>query len=188
VDKAISDSVAEKLRAAFPEGTFTQVDVLGYGDDPDVEPGETAIRAFVDRAGHPAGTWDDDEMVMQAFEQASHQAITSLHRDGQLPSIAWIHLIPDTPGRRAPDAILWGFPSFSLGMRTDVADDARGFASVRTNLGPADLATVDALIIAGIASTRAEVMRWAIGRIRENPAYAQVQDRAREISELKAQF
>ena len=73
-------------------------------------------------------------------------------------------------------------------LRTDVADDAAGFAAVRTNLGPDDLATVDALITAGIASTRAEVMRWAIGRIRENPAYAQVQDRAREISELKAQF
>ena len=188
MDKAISDSVAAKLRSAFPEGTFTQVDVLGYGDDPDVEPGETAVRAFLDRAGHPAGTWDDDEAVLQAFEKASHQAITALHRDGRLPSVAWIHLIPDAPGRRAPGAVLWGFPSFSLGLRTDVADDALGFASVRTNLGPDDLATVDALITAGIASTRAEVMRWAIGRIRENPGYAQVQERAREISEFKAQF
>ena len=41
---------------------------------------------------------------------------------------------------------------------------------------------------AGIASSRAEVMRWAIGRIRENPAYAQIQERAREISELKDRF
>jgi hypothetical protein len=188
MDKAISDSLAAQFRSAFPEGTFTQVDVLGYGDDPDVEPGETAIRAFVDRAGHPAGTWEDDETVMQAFEKANRQAITWLHRDGKLPSIAWIHLIPDTPDRRAPGAVLWGFPSFSLGMRSDVADEALGFASVRTNLGPADLVTVDALITAGIGSTRAEVMRWAIGRIRENPAYAQIQEKAREISELKAQF
>jgi hypothetical protein len=188
VDKAVSDSVAAMFRSAFPDGTFTQVDVLGYGDDPDVELGETAIRAFVDRAGHPAGTWDDDETVMQAFENAHRQAITSLHRDRQLPSIAWINLIPDTPDRRAPGAVLWGFPSFSLGLRTDVADEAPGFASVRTNLGPADLATVDALITAGIASTRAEAMRWAIGRIRENPAYAQIQGRAGEISELEAQF
>ena len=59
---------------------------------------------------------------------------------------------------------------------------------MRAQLGPADLATVDALITAGIASSRAEVMRWAIGRIRENPAYAQVQERVREIGELKAQF
>lgn len=188
MDKAISNAVAAKFRSAFPEGTFTQVDVLGYGDDPDVEPGETAIRAFVDRAGHPAGTWEDDETVMRAFEKAHHEAITWLHRDGQLPSIAWIHLIPDTPDRRVPGAVLWGFPSFSLGLRTDVADEAPGFASVRTSLGPADLATVDALITAGIASSRAEALRWAIGRIRENPAYTQIQERTREISDLKAQF
>ena len=89
MDKAIADSVAEQFRSAFPEGTFTQVYVLGYGDDPDVEPGETAIRAFIDRGGHPAGTWEDDETVMQTFEQANRQAITWLHRDGQLSSIAW---------------------------------------------------------------------------------------------------
>jgi hypothetical protein len=44
------------------------------------------------------------------------------------------------------------------------------------------------LITAGIASSRAEILRWAIGRIRENPAYAQIQQRAREISELREQF
>jgi len=59
---------------------------------------------------------------------------------------------------------------------------------VMTRLGPGDLATVDTLITAGIASSRAEVLRWAVGRIREHPAYAQLQDRVREINELKAQF
>jgi hypothetical protein len=188
VDKAVSDSIEQQLRSVFPEGTFTQVDVLGYGDDPDVEPGETAIRAFIDRAGHPADTWEDDETVMRAFEKANSQAITWLHRDGQLSGIAWIQAIPDTPDRRAPGAVLWGFPSFFFGMRSDLAEDAPGFASVRANLGPADLATVDALITAGIAFSRAEAMRWAIGRIRENPAYAQIQGKTREISELKAKF
>ena len=188
MDKTLSDSLAAQLRSAFPEGAFTQVDVLGYGGDPDVEPGETAIRAFVDRAGHPAGTFQDDEEVMRAFEKANRQAITRLHRDGQLPSIAWVQLIPDTPDRRAPGAILWGFPSMFFGMRSDATTEGPGFASVHTRLGPADLATVDAVIHAGIASSRAEVMRWAVGRIRENPAYAQIQQRVREISELKDQF
>src|ERR1039457_2810899 len=45
-------------------------DVLGYGDDPDVEPGETAVRAFTDRAGQPAETSQDDEKVLQTFEKA----------------------------------------------------------------------------------------------------------------------
>jgi hypothetical protein len=40
----------------------------------------------------------------------------------------------------------------------------------------------------GIGTSRAEVMRWAIGRIRENPAYAQLEERVRETGELKAQF
>ena len=75
-----------------------------------------------------------------------------------------------------------------LGMRSDVADEAEGFATVKTRLGPADLAMVDTLITAGIATSRAEVMRWAIGRIRENPAYAQLQERVHEIGELKARF
>ena len=59
---------------------------------------------------------------------------------------------------------------------------------MNTRLGAADLATVDTLITAGIASSRAEVLRWAIGRIRENPAYAQLQDRVHEINELKTKF
>jgi len=55
-------------------------------------------------------------------------------------------------------------------------------------VGPADLAAVDTLITAGIANSRAEVLRWAVGRIRENPAYARIQERVREINQLKAQF
>ncbi|MGH3190450.1 MAG: hypothetical protein ACRDOL_24955 [Streptosporangiaceae bacterium] len=67
-------------------------------------------------------------------------------------------------------------------------DAAEELTPVMTRLGPADLATVDTLITAGIAGSRAEVLRWAVGRIRENPAYAQLQNRVREISELKARF
>ncbi len=59
---------------------------------------------------------------------------------------------------------------------------------VMTRLGPSDLATVDTLITAGIANSRAEVLRWAVGRIREHPAYAQLQERVHEIDQLKAQF
>ena len=144
MDKAVSESVEMQLRSAFPAGTFTRVDVLGYGDDPDVEPGETAIRAFVDRAGHAAGSWEDDEKVLQSFEQAHGQETKKLHHAGLLPSVAWVQFIPDSAERRSQRGALYGFPSMFLGMRSDVADEAQGFASVRTRLGPADLSTVDA--------------------------------------------
>jgi hypothetical protein len=71
---------------------------------------------------------------------------------------------------------------------TPPAEAAGELTSVMTRLGPDDLATVDTLITAGIANSRAEVLRWAVARIREHPAYAQIQDRVHEIDELKAQF
>jgi hypothetical protein len=55
------------------------------------------------------------------------------------------------------------------GKRPDVVDGAPEFTRVATLLGPADLAAVDALIMAGVAATRAEALRWVVGRIRENP-------------------
>ena len=59
---------------------------------------------------------------------------------------------------------------------------------VMARLGPTDLETLDTLITAGIASNRADAVRWALARIRERPAYAQLQAKAREIDELKQQF
>jgi hypothetical protein len=64
---------------------------------------------------------------------------------------------------------------------------SRRRASV-ARLGPADLATLDTLILAGIAASRAEGTRWAMARIREQPAYARLSERARELDELKARF
>jgi hypothetical protein len=54
--------------------------------------------------------------------------------------------------------------------------------------GPVDLETLDALIAAGIVASRAEAIRWALARIRERPAYAQLRARAYEIGRLKAEF
>jgi hypothetical protein len=114
VDKAVSDSVEKQLRSAFPPGRFTRVDVLGHGDDPDVEPGETAVRASVDRAGHPAESWEDDEKVLQAFEKAHGHEIRKLRHAGLLPSVVWVQFIPDSPARRASCGALYGFPSMFL--------------------------------------------------------------------------
>ncbi len=92
---------------------------------------------------------------------------------------------PDGADKRRRQVLKIGRGGRAAKTLDDVAED---LTPVMTRLGPADLATVDTLITAGIAGSRAEVLRWAVGRIRENPAYAQLQDRVREISELKARF
>jgi hypothetical protein len=63
VVKAVSDSVEKQLRSARRDPHAGGCS--GYGDDPDVEPGKAAFRAFVDRAGLPALRWPDDEMALQ---------------------------------------------------------------------------------------------------------------------------
>jgi Arc/MetJ-type ribon-helix-helix transcriptional regulator len=185
MDKPATDRIEEQLRSVFPQGAIARVQVLEYGDDPEVNPGETAIRAFIDRAGRPESKEADAETV-KAFKESNHEVLMKL-RDELPRFIGWIEFWPDGPGKAPrPSAIL------RIGERTGrpatPEEASEELTAVMTRLGAADLATVDTLITAGIANSRAEVLRWAVGRIRENPAYAQLQDRVHEINELKAQF
>jgi hypothetical protein len=178
--------VEKHLRSVLPDGAISRVQVLEYGDDPAVEPGDVAVRVFLARPDQPEGE-EADEEILGSFEKANRERLKKLH--DELPRvIAWVEFQPDSPdGAGSP-------PRHVLkvgrgGRATKPLEEAsEELTPVMTRLGPADLATVDTLITAGIASSRAEVLRWAVGRIRENPAYAQIQDRVSEINELKARF
>jgi hypothetical protein len=178
--------IEKQLRSVFPEDAIARVQVLEYGDDPGVEPGDTAIRVFISRSGRPEGEEADEEIV-HAFEEANHALIKKMRE--KLPRfIGWVEFRADGPG----DVAGHHGPVLKMGGRGGRArafdEVSEELTPVMTRLGSADLATVDTLITAGIANSRAEVLRWAVGRIREHPAYAQLQDRVREINELKAQF
>jgi hypothetical protein len=169
VDEAIAEPVRRQLLSAFPEGTFARVDVLGYGDDPAVEPGDAAIRVFIGRAGRPDETWDSRESL-DDWATAHWEGIGKLH-DGLFPSIAWIEFFPGTPERQAmPSRPDWGHMKRFLGKRCDAMEAAPEFTRVVTHLGPDDLTAIDGLILAGIAASRAEALRWAVGRICDHPA------------------
>ncbi len=186
MEETAAGRIEKRLRLIFPEGTIARVQVLEYGDDPEVEPGETAVRVFIARPDRPVGEQPDEEIV-STFEEANRARIKKLRE--QLPRfIGWVEFRPDSPGGPAkahgPILRIGGH-----GGRAKTLDEvSEELTPVMTRLGPGDLATVDTLITAGIANSRAEVLRWAVGRIRENPAYAQLQERVHEISELKAQF
>jgi hypothetical protein len=191
MENVSTDRIVEQVKAAFPEGAIERVQVLAYGDDPGVEPGETAIRVFISRAGRPEGPEADKEIIT-AFQEASRPVLQRL--GDELPSIGWFDFRPDTQDESGQSAGARGTgPFFRFrgrreGRATPPDELSEQLTPVMTRLGTADLATVDTLIAAGIANSRAEILRWAVGRIREHPAYAQLQDRVREIGELKAQF
>ena len=178
--------VEKHLRSVFPDGVISRVQVLEYGDDPAVEPGDVAVRVFLPRPDQPEGGEADEEIV-DAFEKANRERLKKLN--DELPRvIAWVEFQADSPDG-AEDLRRHVLKIGRGGRGAKPLDEAaEELTPVMTRLGPADLATVDTLITAGIAGSRAEVLRWAVGRIRENPAYAQIQDRVREISELKARF
>ena len=68
-------------------------------------------------------------------------------------------------------------------------DEAKGpdgeFTHVMVRLKAAELEIVDTLITAGIANNRAEAIRWALTRIAERSAYAQLREHTRDIERLK---
>jgi len=173
-----ANRVEERVRSAFPEGAVKQVQLLTYGDDPRIEPGQTAVRVVI-----------SDKEIVRAFEKASREVRERLCNE--LPSIGWIDFRTDTPDESAKSAGPFETRSFRFkasGRTTPPAELPEQLTPVMTRLGTADLAAVDMLITAGIANSRADVLRWAVGRIRENPAYAQIQDRVHEIGELKTRF
>ena len=175
--------VETHIRSLFPDDVISRVQVLEYGDDPAVEPGDVAVRVFLPR---PEGEEADEEIV-GSFEKANRERLRKLN--DELPGvIAWVEfqaVSPDGAEKRRRHVLKIGRGGRVAKPLDDAAEE---LTPVMTRLGTADLATVDTLITAGIAGSRAEVLRWAVGRIRENPAYAQLQNRVREISELKARF
>jgi hypothetical protein len=186
MDDAATDHLEDQLRSAFPDGVIIRVKVLLHGDDPEVEPGQTAARAFFDWAGRLEGKQADPQTV-HAFCVANSTALGRLHTE--LPSfIEWVEFRPDNPpGAAAPQGLSYRIVRHT--KRAAPPDEATDeLTPVMARLGPADLTTLDTVITAGIANSRAEALRWAVGRIRAHPAYAQLQQRAQEIDELKAQF
>ena len=178
--------VEKHIRSAFPDGVISRVQVLEYGDDPAVEPGDVAVRVFLPWPDGPGGE-EADEDVVGAFEKANRKPLRKLN--DELPRfIAWVEFQADSPDeteKRRRHVLKIGRGGRAARPLDEASEE---LTPVMTRLGPADLAAVDMLITAGIAGSRAEVLRWAVGRIRENPAYAQLQNRVREISELKARF
>jgi len=148
---------------------------LQYGDDPEAEPGQTAMRVFFDWAGRSDGKNADPKTVHTSV--VANGAALGMLRD-ELPSvIRWVEFRPESPAGSAPPHGL-SYRITDRGRRAAAPGDVpEDFTPVMTRLGPEDLATLDSLITAGIVNSRADGLRWALGRIREHPAYAQLHGR-----------
>jgi hypothetical protein len=173
----------EQVHGRFPEGAVERVEVLQYGDDPEVEPGQLLAQVVLN-------TPSDEEGRKQAFESLhdSHRAAFGELRNAlnKLPVNVVLRFVAG--GGHAEGDPAGPFIRMIGPKTSGPGGDAPGLTPVMARLGADDLETLDTLIAAGIATSRADAVRWALTRIRERPAYGQLRARTREIEELKSQF
>jgi hypothetical protein len=182
----------DAVRARLAGTAIDKVELLQYGDIPEIEPGQLLGRVFL---ALPEGADPADmsvrRRVLTEFHKANPGAISGLSKAfGSAGSGAGLFITegpeagPDSPGPLIHLKIKLSRGSSALGL----SGGDQPLTAVMARLGPEDLETLDTLIAAGIASSRAEAVRWALARIRERPAYELLRARAREIEDLKSQF
>jgi len=160
----------------FAPDTVPRLVLLRYGDHPVIEPGELYLLVIPGQDGAARDAW-----------MAEHFDRLEDFRARRLPEVKGFMV---TTGARdsagLPPTRIMQMDGISL-LDPEEEEIARGLTQVpEALLGPVDLATLDALITAGIAASRAEATRWALARIREQPAHAQLSERAREPGEPRA--
>jgi Arc/MetJ-type ribon-helix-helix transcriptional regulator len=163
------------VRARFPGTAVRQAVLLQYGDDPEIEPGDLWVRVLLDEPDEPDDDWGP---VLTAFEQDNETAIEQFrgYLAAKLREIIEVeYVFCNNPATFDGDGPRGGMP---VAQRlSDISEWEHGEATfVLVALGPAGLETVDTLITAGIAATRAEAIRWAVDRVRERPAYRRLGD------------
>ena len=188
MDRAVFESVEreidDEVRARFPGDVIKQAVLLHYGDDPEIEPGELWVRVLL-RADRP----EDYEQIIRAFLR-DHEGQAALEEFPRYlaEKLREIRLVeftfPDNPvtsGGHGPRC------SMIVGQRVADLRAERGEAArVDARLGPANLETVDTLIMAGIADDRADAIGWVLARFRRQPEYEQLREWVRETGRLRA--
>jgi hypothetical protein len=153
---SVQHEVEAEARRLFP-GAVRRVEWLRYGDAPVIEPGEILPQFVLAEPAGPHGT--DIKRMIKAFQEAHRPALRQFRLElaRRWPQIRHLGVtFEDDRGRR------------SGGMIQDLDDehgrqgDGRG-VPVTVRLEAAELETVDRLITAGVAASRAEALRWALG-------------------------
>ena len=182
----IEREIGQEVRARFPGTAVRQAVLLQYGDDPEIGPGDLWVRVLLD-ADRP----EDYEPTLMALRLANYTAMEQFagYLAEKLPEIRLVEYTFSNPNPVTRDG---HGPRVSnlVGERpSDISEWEHGEATfVLVALGPAGLETVDTLIMAGTAATRAQAIRWALDRIRERPVYQRLRELRSEADKLRNEF
>jgi hypothetical protein len=161
------------------QGAPVRVEVLQYGEDPEIEPGQLIARIVLEASDDPVERTRAFKEFHEAHIAAVHglrEALDELPADILLQVVASSGAVTAETGPRIQLLAHGGGPTAPVPVLT------------RVPVGAEDLETLDTLIAAGVGTSRAEAVHWALARIRERPAYEQLRTRTREVADLKSQF
>jgi hypothetical protein len=191
MDQATRDRIEHEIKDVasqrFPDALHGVV-VLQHAIGRSVKPGELTIRVLI-RPDRPGG----QQRQLRDFEERHRPEIEQFRRDlsQQFPRARRLEFTHAEAGRsriKPIEAIVVLIDRASGQRSQEGGTAASELTPVMARLGPVELDIVDTLINAGIAPNRAEAIRWALARISERPAYAQLRERTREIERLKSEF
>jgi len=183
IEREITDAASQQ----FPDAVHGVV-VLQHAIGRSVKPGELTIRVLI-RPDRPGG----QQRQLRDFEERHRPEIEQFRRDlsQQFPRARRLEFAHAEAGRsriKPVEAIVLLLDRHPGRHGQGDGTATSELTPVMARLGPTELEIVDTLISAGIAPNRAEAIRWALARISERPAYAQLRERTREIERLKSEF
>jgi len=181
MDQAAKDRIQHELedhaKKLFP-GVIRRAELLEHADDPVAEPGETVLRlVIIVTPGEDGKLHEPPPAVLK--QPARKQFLHELSQ--RLPEVRRIEILPETPSGHQRG-------HFTMTIHDEDRPADGDLTPVMARLRPAELEIVDTLISAGIAANRAEAIRWALARVSERPAYAQLREHTRDIERLKTEF
>ena len=179
------DIVANELFPAFP-GRIRRVELLQHDAVPMIEPGQLMPRlVFADPLRSRAENPDPRKAAKAArtFKLAVAPGLNQFrgHLLERWPEIRYLEVMTEDDSGQQVDS--------TVRFVEDGREASDGeFTHVMVRLRTPELDIVDTLIAAGIASNRAEAIRWALTRIPERTAYEQLRQHTRDIERLKSEF
>jgi len=178
----IRNEIEDEVRTLFA-GAVRRVNWESHSNDPHYEPGELLPSLIVTepsgrRIGRPG-----PGAAFKKLQRAHGPAVKQFRRTlaQRWPEIQHLGFGFEDASGHSRGGLVMALDDPGAAPESDITH-------VMVRLKAPELEIIDTLITAGIANSRAEAIRWALARISERPAYAQLREHTRDIQRLKTEF